>query len=189
MVFPTFFNLSLNLAIRSSWIESVSSGCFCWLHCFSISGCREFNQSGFGIDHLVMSMCRVFSCVVGRGCCYDQCVLLAKLCYPLTCFILYSKAKFACDSRYLLTFYFCIPVSYDEKDIFFGISFTRSCRSSSNCSTSASQALLAGAWAWITLIFNGLPWKQTEIILLLLRLHTRTAFQTLCWLWGLLHFF
>ena len=26
-----------------------------------------------------MSMCRVFSCVVGRGCCYDQCILLAKL--------------------------------------------------------------------------------------------------------------
>ena len=29
---------------------------------------KEYNHSGFGIDHLVMSMCRVFSCVVGRGC-------------------------------------------------------------------------------------------------------------------------
>ena len=28
----------------------------------------EYNQSDFGADHLVMSMCRVFSCVVGRGC-------------------------------------------------------------------------------------------------------------------------
>ena len=27
----------------------------------------------------------------------------------LPCFILYSKAKFACDSRYLLISYFCIP--------------------------------------------------------------------------------
>ena len=26
------------------------------------------NQSDFGVGHLVMSMCRVFSCVVGRGC-------------------------------------------------------------------------------------------------------------------------
>ena len=26
------------------------------------------DQSDFGIDHLVMSMCRVFSCVVGGGC-------------------------------------------------------------------------------------------------------------------------
>ena len=48
-----------------------------------------------------------------------MCVLLAKLCWPLPCFILYSKAKFSCYSRYLLTFYFCIPVPYDEKDIFF----------------------------------------------------------------------
>jgi len=30
--------------------------------------CKEYNQSDFGVDHLVMSMCRVFSCVVGRGC-------------------------------------------------------------------------------------------------------------------------
>ena len=27
-------------------------------------------------------------------------------------FILYSKAKSACYSRYFLTFYFCIPVPY-----------------------------------------------------------------------------
>ena len=37
---------------------------------------------------------------------------------PLPFFILYSEAKFACYSRYLLTSYFCIPVPYDEKDIF-----------------------------------------------------------------------
>ena len=51
---------------------------------------------------------------------YDQCVLLAKFCQPLTCFVLYlSKAKFVCYSRYLLTSYFCIPVPYHEKDTFF----------------------------------------------------------------------
>ena len=54
-----------------------------------------------------------------EGMCYDQCVLLAKLFYSLPCFILYSKAKLACYSRYLLTSYICIPVPYDEKDIFF----------------------------------------------------------------------
>ena len=31
----------------------------------------------------------------------------------------------------------------------------------------------------ITMILNGLPWKQTEIILSFLRLHPSTAFQTL----------
>ena len=28
--------------------------------------CKEYNQSDFSIDHLVMSMCKVVSCVVGR---------------------------------------------------------------------------------------------------------------------------
>ena len=43
-------------------------------------------------------------------------------CQPLPCFILYSKAKFACYSRYILTSYFCILISYDEKNIFFWVS-------------------------------------------------------------------
>ena len=69
MVFPTFFNLSLNLAIRSSWSEPQSAPSLVFADCmsFSIFGCKEYYQSDFSIDHLVMSMCRVFSCVVGRG--------------------------------------------------------------------------------------------------------------------------
>ena len=35
---------------------------------FSIFDWKEYNQSDFGINHLVMSMCRVISCVVGKGC-------------------------------------------------------------------------------------------------------------------------
>ena len=42
-------------------------------------------------------------------------------CSLLTCFVLYSKAKFACYVRYLLTSYFCIPFPYNEKGIFFGV--------------------------------------------------------------------
>ena len=34
------------------------------------------------------------------------------------CFIVYSKAKLAFFSRYLLTSYFCIPIRYNEKNIF-----------------------------------------------------------------------
>ena len=38
VVFPTFFNLSLNFAIRSSWSEPVSSwSCLCWLYRASLS--------------------------------------------------------------------------------------------------------------------------------------------------------
>ena len=81
----------------------------------SIFGCKKYNQFYFSIDHLVISMCRVFFCVVGREVCYDECVLLAKLYKPLPCFILYSKAKFACYSGCFLTSYFCILVPCNKQ--------------------------------------------------------------------------
>ena len=34
-----------------------------------------------------------------------------------------------------------------------------------------------------TVILNGLPWKQTDIILSFLKLHASTAFWTFCWLY------
>ena len=190
-----------------------------------------------------------------EGVCYDWCILLAKLCQPLPCFILYSKTKFACYSGYFLISYFCIPcfpggsegkasacnagdlgsipgsgrspregngnpfqysclenpmdrgawraIVYEvaksrtqlsdftftfhfafqslimKRTSFWGVSSRKSCKFSQNRSTSASSALLVGAQTWITVILNGLPWKQTEIILSFLRLHPSTAFQTL----------
>ena len=94
---------------------------------------------------------------------------------PLPCFILYSKAKFACYSRYLLTSYFCIPTPYNEKASFLGASSRRSCMSSQNHTTSASSALLIRAQTWIIMILNGLPWKRTEIILFFLKLHAKNC--------------
>ena len=59
------------------------------------------------------------SLVLEEGICYGQSIILAKLCWPLPYFILYSKAKFVCYSRYLLSSYLCIPGPSDEKHIFF----------------------------------------------------------------------
>ena len=50
------------------WATVSSRSCFCWLYGTSLSlAAKKNNQSDFCIGHLVMSMCRVFSCVVGRG--------------------------------------------------------------------------------------------------------------------------
>ena len=49
------------------WATVSSQSCFCWLYRASPSLATK-NHSDFAIDHLVMSMCRVFSCVVERGC-------------------------------------------------------------------------------------------------------------------------
>ena len=70
VVFPAFFNLSLNLEIRSSLYEPQSAPSLVFADCIELLhlGCKEYNQPDFGVDHLVMSMCRVFSCVFGREC-------------------------------------------------------------------------------------------------------------------------
>ena len=73
---------------------------------------------------------------------------------------------------------FTVTTPIMKRTFFFGVSSERSCRSSQNHSTSTSLMLLVGAWAWINVILNGLPWKQTEIILSFLRLHPSTAFWT-----------
>ena len=73
VISPTFVNLRLNFAIMNSWFNhsQLPPG-------LVLADCIEFpssaakniinNQSDFSIDHLVMSMCRVFSCVVGAVC-------------------------------------------------------------------------------------------------------------------------
>ena len=69
MVFPAFFSLSLNLAIRSSWSEPQSAlSYFCWLY-------RAFpSLAAKNIINLILMLtiwwhsCVVFSCVLGRGC-------------------------------------------------------------------------------------------------------------------------
>ena len=70
MVFPYFLQFKSEFAIRSSWSEPQAAPGLVFAACieFSIFRCKEYNQCDFGIDYLVMSMCRVISYVVGRGC-------------------------------------------------------------------------------------------------------------------------
>ena len=58
VVFPTFFNLPLNLAIKSSWSEPQSVPSLVFADCVELLHFwlqRIYNQSDFNIDHLVMS--------------------------------------------------------------------------------------------------------------------------------------
>ena len=122
--------------------------------------------------------CVELSLVLEEGVCYEQCDLLTKPFQLLSCFILCSKAKLACYSRYLLTSYFYIPVPYDGKDIFFGVKSRRPVGLHRTIQLQLLQ-LVAGAQTCITVLLNGLPQKGTEIILSFLILHPSTAFQTL----------
>ena len=70
VVFPTLFNLILSFGVRSSWPEPQSAPglVLVTVYSFSTFSCKEYNQSDFSVDHLMISTCRVISCVVGRGC-------------------------------------------------------------------------------------------------------------------------
>ena len=68
-----------------------------------------------------MSMCRVFSCVVGRGCLlWPECSLVKTL---LAFALLHSvlQGQICLLLQVFLTSCFCIPVPYNEKDIFFWV--------------------------------------------------------------------
>ena len=91
------------------WATVSSQSCFCWLYRTSPSLTAENIINLISVLTISWCPCVESSLVLlEAGVCYDQCVLLAKIYQPLPCFILYSKAKFACYSRYFLTPYFCI---------------------------------------------------------------------------------
>ena len=103
------------------WATVSFQSCFCQLYRASPSLAAKNIINLISVLTIWCCPCVESSLVLlEEGVCYDQCVLLAKLYYPLPCFIPYSKAKFAFYSRCFLTSYFYIQVSYNEKDIFFG---------------------------------------------------------------------
>ena len=61
--------------------------------CWAGLNSKEYNQSDLDIDHLVMSMCRVISCIVGRGCLLWPVCSLGKtlLAFALLHFVLQSQ--------------------------------------------------------------------------------------------------
>ena len=127
MVFPTFFNLSLNLAIRSSWSEPRSGPRLVFVDKTKLlyrgsPYLAAKNTINF-ISVLTIWWCPCVESslvLLEEGVCYDQCVLLAKKKKGFALLHSISKAKFTCYSRCFLTSYCSIPVPYNEKDIFCG---------------------------------------------------------------------
>ena len=113
------------------WSTVSSQSCFYWLYRASLSLAAK------NIISLILVL-TIWWCpgvelslvLLEEGICYDQCVLLAKLYLPLPCFILSSKTKLPCYTRYFLTSYFCITVPDNERTSILGVSSRRSCRSS-----------------------------------------------------------
>ena len=92
------------------WAIVSYQSCFCWLYTVSPSSDAKNMINLILVLTIWWCLCvESFLVLLEEGICCGQWVLLANLCWPLPCFILYSKAKFACYSWYLLTSYLCIP--------------------------------------------------------------------------------
>ena len=136
-----------------------------------------------------MSMCRVFSCVVVRGCLLWPVRSLGKplLAFALLHFVL--QGQFACYSWYLLTSYFCIQSPVIKRAPFWGISSRRSVGLHRTVQLQLLQHYWLGQrlqllWYWMVCFGNKERsfysfWDCTQIL----------HFRLFCWLWGLLYFF
>ena len=115
--FPHFLQFKSEFVKKEFMISGTVSSSSFFADCKLL---QAYNQHDFDVDHLVMFMCKIFSCVVGRGCLLWQVCSFGKTLLAFACFIP-SKVKFACYSRCFLIYYFCIPVPYNEKNIFCGV--------------------------------------------------------------------
>ena len=90
-------------------------------------GCKGHNQSDFGVDHMVMPMCRVISWVVGKGSfLWPACTLKETL---LSCALLHSvlQSQMCLLLQLSLDFWLFHSIPYDEKGIIFFWCSGRSC--------------------------------------------------------------
>ena len=116
--------------------------CFCFfclfvcflltIYIFSIFDYKDYNQFDFSVDHLVIFLCTVITCVVGKGCLQWPMCSLDKILLTFALLHCVPQGKLACYSRYLLTTHFCNQIHYDERSIFcvcVCVSSRRCCRS------------------------------------------------------------
>ena len=95
------------------WATVSSRSCFCWLSRASPSLAAKYTINLISVLTIWWCPCVESSCVVGKGCLLWPVYSLGKTLLAFDLYLLYSKAKLACYSRYLLTSYFCTATPYD----------------------------------------------------------------------------
>ena len=126
----------------------------------------------------MMSMCRVFSCVIGRGCLLWPVHSLGKtlLAFALLHSVLHSQICLLLQV-FLDFLHLRSHPLWGKGHFIFGVT-SRSSLSHHRINSSSFFSIKGWKETWFTVIFCGLPWKQTEIILSFLKLHPSTAFCT-----------
>ena len=133
-------------------------------------------------------MYRVFSCVVGRGCLLWPVRSLGKTLLAFALLHSVLQGQMCLLLQVFLDSYFCIPVPYNEKDIFFGVLVLEGLMGLHR--TIQLQLLqhywlgdrLGLLWYWVVWLGNEQRsfccfWDCIQVV----------HFGLFCWLWGLLH--
>ena len=109
-----------------------------------------------------MSICRVISCVTGRGCLLWPVCSLDKtlLVFPLLHFVLQGQTCLLIQVFLDFLLLLSSPLWWEGHLLIFDVSSRRSCRSSQNQSTSASSALVV--WG-IELDYCDVEWFALEM--------------------------
>ena len=137
----------------------------------------------------MVSMCRAFSCVVGRGCLLWPVCSLGKPLLALPCFILYSKLNLpvTLGISWLSTFAFQSPIM--KRISFWDIISRRPCRSSLNLSTSASFNITGQDIDLDYCDFECFALEMNRDHSVVFEIASKYCISDFCWLFWLLHFF
>ena len=147
----------------------------CWYFSYLSS---HITRSDFGVDHLVMSICRVFSCVVGRGCLLWPVHFLGKTLFVFALLHSVFQGQICLLLQVFLDFLFLHSSPLYWKGHLFRVLVLEGLV---GLHRTIQLHLLQRYWLGHRL---GLLWYlmvclENEIILSFLRLHPSTAFQTL----------
>ena len=124
-------------------------------------------------------MCRVFSCIVGRGCLLWPVHFLGRTLLVFALLHSVFKGQICLVLQVFLDFLLLHSSPLEWKGHLF---WELVLKGLVGVHRTIQHQLLQCYWlgqTWITVILNGLPWKPTEIFLSFLRLHPSTALRTL----------
>ena len=126
--FPYFLQFMSEFGNKEFMIWATVSfwSCFCWLYRASPS----LAAKNIGVGHLVMAMCKGFSCVAGRGCLLWPVCSLGKILIAFALLHSVLQGHIYLLLQVFLDFLLLLQSPIMKRTSFLGVTFKRSCRSS-----------------------------------------------------------
>ena len=188
MVFPTFFDLRLNFAIRRSWPEPQST-CLCWLYWASPSLATKNIINLISVLTIWWCPCVESSLVfLEEGVCYDQCKTLGKTLLPFALLHFVIQGQICLLFQVFLDFLLLYSSPLEWKGHLFWVLVLKGLIGLHR--TVQPQLLqhywlghrLGLLWYWMVCLGNE---QRSSVIF---EIASKNCIGLFCWPWWLLHF-